>query len=78
MSTSNKAGLYVFLIFTVVYIIVRFSLQSIFEDINPLVLAVCSAIITIILTPQRRIVKKQFGEEIQLKWYFSKKVFTLK
>ncbi|NRR91440.1 hypothetical protein HSX10_07675 [Winogradskyella undariae] len=78
MSTSNKAGLYVFLIFTVVYIIVRFSLQSIFEDINQLVLAVCSAIITIILTPQRRIVKKQFGEEIQLKWYFSKKVFTLK
>ncbi|QNK76846.1 hypothetical protein H7F37_12055 [Winogradskyella sp. PAMC22761] len=78
MSTSNKAGIYVFLIFTVVYIIVRFSLQAIFEDINQLVLAVCSAIITIILTPQRRIVKKQFGEEIQLKWYFSKKVFTLK
>jgi len=78
MKTSTKAGLYVFLIFTVIYVIVRFSLQAIFIDINQMVLAVSSAVITIILTPQRRIVKKQSGEEIQLKWLFSKKVFILK
>lgn len=78
MKTSTKAGLYVFLIFAVIYVIVRFSIQAIFVDINQMVLAVVSAVITIILTPQRRIVKKRSGDEIQLKWLFNKKVIVLK
>ncbi|WP_179333964.1 hypothetical protein [Winogradskyella costae] len=78
METSTKAGLYVFLIFGVIYVIVRLSIQSVFTDINQMVLAVASAVITIILTPQRRVIKKQSGDEIQLKWLFMKKVFTLK
>ncbi|MBU2926748.1 hypothetical protein [Winogradskyella psychrotolerans] len=78
MKTSTKAGLYVFLIFAVIYVIVRFSIQAIFIDINQMVLAVASAVITVILTPQRRVVKKQSGDEIQLKWVFSKKVIVLK
>ncbi|REE08506.1 hypothetical protein DFQ09_107186 [Winogradskyella pacifica] len=78
MKTSTKAGIYVFLIFAVIYVMIRFSIQAIFVDINQMVLAVLSAVFTIILTPQRRIVKKRSGEEIQLKWLFMKKVFTLK
>ncbi|SDG76694.1 hypothetical protein [Winogradskyella thalassocola] len=78
MKTSTKAGIYVFLIFAVIYVIIRFSIQAIFVDINQMVLAVLSAVFTIILTPQRRVVKKQSGDEIQLKWLFMKKVFTLK
>ncbi|MFD1017038.1 hypothetical protein [Winogradskyella rapida] len=78
MKTSTKAGIYVFVIFAVIYVAVRFMLQFIFEDINSMVLAVASAVITVILTPQRRIVKKQSGEEIQLKWLFSKKIMNLK
>ncbi|WP_040757458.1 hypothetical protein [Winogradskyella psychrotolerans] len=78
MKTSTKAGIYVFIIFAVIYVIIRFSIQAIFVDINQMVLAVLSAVFTIILTPQRRIVKKRSGEEIQLKWLFMKKVFTLK
>lgn len=78
MKTSTKAGIYVFLIFAVIYIVVRFSLQAIFENINTMLLAVIAAVITVILTPQRRIVKKQSGEEIQLKWWFSKKIIVLK
>ncbi len=78
MKTSTKAGLYVFLIFAVIYVIIRFSIQAIFSDINQMLLAVVTAIITIILTPQRRIVKKQSGDEIQLKWLFNKKVIILK
>lgn len=78
MKTSTKAGIYVFLIFAVIYIVVRFSLQAIFENINTMLLAVIAAVITVILTPQRRIVNKQSGEEIQLKWWFSKKIIVLK
>ena len=78
MKTSTKAGLYVFLIFAVIYVIIRFSIQAIFIDINYMFLAVVSAIITVILTPQRRIVKKQSGDEIQLKWLFNKKVIIIK
>ncbi|MBF8149038.1 hypothetical protein ITJ86_03970 [Winogradskyella sp. F6397] len=78
MKTSTKAGLYVFLIFAVIYIMVRFSIQAIFVDINQMVLAVLSAVITVILTPQRRIVKKQSGDQIQLKWMFSKKIIVIK
>ncbi|WP_178991381.1 hypothetical protein [Winogradskyella schleiferi] len=78
MKTSTKAGLYVFLIFGVTYLVVRFGIQMVFKDINIYVLTAISAIITVILSPQRRIVKKQSGDEIQLKWLFSKKVITLK
>ncbi|WP_179349410.1 hypothetical protein [Winogradskyella pacifica] len=78
MKTSTKAGIYVFLIFAVIYVMIRFSIQAIFVDINQMVLAVLSAVFTIILTPQRRVVKKQSGDEIQLKWLFMKRVFTLK
>ena len=78
MKTSTKAGLYVFLIFAVIYVIIRFSIQAMFSDINQMLLALVTAIITIILTPQRRIVKKQSGDEIQLKWLFNKKVIILK
>jgi len=78
MKTSTKAGLYVFLIFAVIYIIIRFSIQAIFVDINQMILAVASAVITVILTPQRRVIKKQSGDEIQLKWLFSNKVIVLK
>ncbi len=78
MKISTKAGLYVFLIFAVIYVIIRFSIQAIFSDINQMLLAVVTAIVTIILTPQRRIVKKQSGDEIQLKWLFNKKVIILK
>ncbi|WP_110474385.1 hypothetical protein [Winogradskyella epiphytica] len=77
MKTSTKAGLYVFLIFTVIYITVRFSIQAFFVDINQMVLAVISAMITVIFTPQRRIIKKKNGDEIKLKWFFSKKVITI-
>lgn len=78
MKTSTKASLYVFLIFLVIYILVRFGIQSIFNDINTYVLAISAAVITIVLTPQKRIVRKQSGDQIQLKWIFSKKIIILK
>ncbi|WP_179009444.1 hypothetical protein [Winogradskyella forsetii] len=78
MKTSTKASLYVFLIFGVTYLIVRFGIQMVFKDINIYLLTAISAIITVILSPQRRIVRKRSGDEIQLKWLFSKKVITLK
>ncbi|WP_179021441.1 hypothetical protein [Winogradskyella forsetii] len=78
MKTSTKASLYVFLIFGVTYLIVRFGIQMLFKDINIYLLTAISAIITVILSPQRRIVKTRSGDEIQLKWLFSKKVITLK
>lgn len=78
MKTSTKASIYVFLIFLVTYIIVRFTIQTMFEDINTYLLAISAAVITIVLTPQKRIVRKQTGEQIQLKWIFSKKIIILK
>jgi hypothetical protein len=78
MKTSTKASIYIFLIFLVTYIIVRLGIQSVFNDINTYVLATSAAVITIVLTPQKRIVRKQAGDQIQLKWIFSKKIIILK
>ncbi len=78
MKTSTKASLYVFLIFFVTYLLVRFGIEMIFSDINRYLLSAISAIITVVLSPQRRIVRKQSGDQIQLKWLFSKKVIILK
>lgn len=50
----------------------------VFSDINTYLLSAISAAITVVLSPQRRIVKKQSGDQIQLKWLFSKKVIILK
>lgn len=78
MKTSTKASLYVFIIFLVTYLVVRFVIKAVFNDINPYFLAAVSAGITVVLSPQRRIVRKQSGNQIQLKWLFSKKVIVLK
>jgi hypothetical protein len=78
MKTSTKASIYVFGIFLVTYLVVRFIIQALFSEINTYLLSVISAAITVVLTPQRRIVKKQSGDEIQLKWLLNKKVIILK
>ncbi|GAA4245475.1 MULTISPECIES: hypothetical protein [Winogradskyella] len=78
MQTSTKASIYVFLIFLITYLILRFGIQMLFEDINIYLLTAISAILTLILSPQRRIVRKRSGDEIQLKWIFSNKVIVLK
>ena len=78
MKTSTKASLYVFLIFLVTYLVIRFGIQAIYGDINTYLLSAISAAITVVLSPQRRIVRKQSGDQIQLKWLFSKKVIILK
>ncbi|MCT4629332.1 hypothetical protein [Winogradskyella sp.] len=78
MKTSTKANLYVFIIFLVTYLIIRFIIQLVFNDINSYLLSAISAAITVILSPQRRIVRKQSGDQIQLKWLFSNKVIIIK
>lgn len=78
MKTSTKASIYVFLIFLVSYLIIRFTIQMVFGDINTYLLSAISAAIIVILSPQKRIVKKQYGDQIQLKWLFSKKIIILK
>ena len=78
MNTSTKASIYVFGIFLVTYLVVRLIIQTLFSEINTYLLSAISAAITVVLAPQRRIVKKQSGDQIQLKWIFSKKVIILK
>ncbi|WP_299108248.1 hypothetical protein [uncultured Winogradskyella sp.] len=78
MKTSTKASIYVFLIFFVTYLVIRFGIQLVYSDINRYLLTAISAVITVLLSPQRRIVKKRSGDEIQLKWLFINKVITLK
>ena len=78
MKTSTKASIYIFVIFLVTYLVLRFGIQYLFNDINRFLLTAISAVLTVVLSPQRRIVKKQAGDEIQLKWLFSNKVIVLK
>jgi len=78
MKTSVKASIYVFLIFLITYLVIRFSIQAVFSDTNIYLISAISAGITVVLSPQKRIVKKQSGDQIQLKWFFSKKVIILK
>lgn len=78
MKTSTKANLYVFIIFLVTYLIIRFIIQLVFNDINSYLLSAISAAITVVLSPQRRIVRKQSSDQIQLKWLFSNKVIIIK
>ncbi|MFK7832167.1 MAG: hypothetical protein AB8B52_02720 [Winogradskyella sp.] len=78
MKIKTKASVYIFLIFLVTYLVLRFGIQLIFPEINTYVLTAIAASITIIASPKRRIVRKPSGNEIHLKWFFSERIIVLK
>ncbi|WP_296315387.1 hypothetical protein [Winogradskyella sp. UBA3174] len=78
MKTETKAKLYYFGIFFVVYVIMWAIIHYIFSDLDTTYVSGISVFLGVLLSPQKQIIKKQSGNQTQLKWLFSKKVIIIK
>lgn len=71
MSSKNKALLFNFLCFAVLFLIVRL-LLGYFVPINRIFLSIISAVGATLLAPKFGSVKTEDGEKIMMKWIFLK------
>ena len=78
MTLKTKAAIYYLIILIVFYLVIWFLLHYIFPNLNTIYVSVISASVSAALSPQKKVVKTQSGEYIQLKWIFSKKVINIK
>ena len=78
MKANTKVIVLSFVIFAIIFIIVRTLIVTFFDFENRIFPGVISAVVASVLSPRRTIIQKQSGEEIQLKWLFSKKVIVIK
>lgn len=78
MNIEVKARFYYFGIFFIVYIFFWTIIHYVFQDLDTVYVGVLSVVFAVFLSPQKQIVRKQSGRQIQLKWIFSKKVIIIK
>ena len=77
MTAKRKGLLWSMLIFFLTYLVVWFVIRFIFSGMNVALVGGITAAITVVLSPQRKIIQTQSGEKVQLKWLFSKKVIII-
>ncbi len=73
MKPKHKALLYNFMAFVILFLIARLALGY-YLPINPIFLAVTSAIIANVLAPKFGAIKTDEGEKVLMKWIFIKGV----
>ncbi|AWX45586.1 hypothetical protein HME9304_02613 [Flagellimonas maritima] len=73
MKPKHKALLYNFMAFVILFLIARLALGY-YLPINPIFLAVTSAIIANVLAPKFGAIKTDKGEKVLMKWIFIKGV----
>ena len=78
MSSNTKAIAFSLGMFFIVFAAIYLTLLFIFKNIDPAIIGGITAFLSVLLSPRRTIIQKQTGEEVQLKWIFSKKVITFK
>ena len=78
MNSSTKAILISLLIFLGVFLIVLITLRGVFGLIEGPIAGMISAVLAAIFSPRRSIINKQTGKEVQLKWFFSNRIYIIK
>jgi hypothetical protein len=78
MEAKTKATLYAYGLFFVIFFIIWVIVYNIFSNLATPFIGGIAAAITVLLAPQKQIIKKQSCDKVQLKWLFSKKVIIIK
>ena len=78
MKTKAKGSLIAMIIFFFIYLIFWSTIRYVFKDLQIPIVGAITAVIAVLLSPQRQVVKTQSGEQVYLKWLFSKKVIKIK
>jgi len=77
MNPNTKAILISIILFVLIFLIIFFSVRWIFNNTEGPLPGFIAAAIAAIFAPRRQIIYKQSGKEVQLTWFFSKKIFHL-
>ncbi|MRX65707.1 hypothetical protein [Maribacter luteus] len=72
MKPKTRAGVYNFLGFAILFLILRFALGYFFDGIGRFYLALASAIAASVLAPKFAVVKEGAREKLMMKWIFIK------
>ncbi|MBT8245415.1 MAG: hypothetical protein HKP48_05520 [Winogradskyella sp.] len=78
MNSNTKTILISILIFLVIFLIVFFGVRGVFNLTEGPISGIISAVAAAILSPRRKIIEKQSRKEVQLTWFFSKKIIRFK
>jgi len=78
MNSNTKFTLISLLLFISIFLITFFIVREVFGLTTGSLVGSISAVVAVILAPRQTIVNKQSGREVQLTWFFSKKVIRLK
>ncbi|GGI56249.1 hypothetical protein [Winogradskyella haliclonae] len=78
MNPSTKAILISLLIFLGIFILVLLFFKGILGLTEGPVAGMISAVIAALFSPRRTIINKQSGKEVQLKWFFSDRIYIIK
>ena len=74
MTKELKAFLYYFLIFFLVFQVIRWAFLSVLPDVSPLYSVALTGAVTAILVPQFKSIETEGkGKRIKVKWLFFKK-----
>ncbi|WP_165750394.1 hypothetical protein [Cellulophaga sp. Z1A5H] len=76
MTLKNKALLYNFLCFAILFFVFRFFVLDYLYE-NRIVKSIVSALITMIIAPKFAVLKNKEGSRIVMKWLFSKSIKKL-
>ncbi|WP_150451926.1 hypothetical protein [Arenibacter lacus] len=76
MKPKNKALVYNFLGFAILFIAIRF-LVGMLLDLKTIFLAIIAGVVTIVLAPKFAVVKTPKGKKLMMSWIFLKGVREL-
>ncbi|MFI8604330.1 hypothetical protein ACIGCP_07700 [Cellulophaga baltica] len=76
MSLKNKALLYNFLSFAILFVVLRFFILDYLYE-STVVKSIVSALVTMIFAPKFAVLKNKEGTRIVMKWLFSKSIKKL-
>ena len=78
MSPNTKAILISLLIFLGIFSVVLLIFRVVLGLNEGPVAGMISAVIAALFSPKRTVINKQSGKEVQLKWFFSDRIYIIK
>ena len=78
MNSSTKAIIISLLVFLGIFLVVLLFFKVVLGLSDGTIDGMFSAVIAALFSPRRTVINKQSGKEVQLKWFFSDRIYIIK
>ncbi|WP_299115663.1 hypothetical protein [uncultured Winogradskyella sp.] len=78
MNSSTKAIIISLLVFLGIFLVVLLFFKVVLGLSDGPIAGMISAVIAALFSPRRTVISKQSGKEVQLKWFFSERIYIIK